>query len=174
MLRKLVLSFLALFIAILLTACTDVPPTVQPQVSPVQSPENASASLPTQASPLATPAPTDAPVQPGTGVLKAEIHRFDGSPIKGVIVYAALIEDRGGMRLSAVDPLLDPRAETDGNGQFVIKNLKPGDYALATQSPVGIIMPHNTQGATVTYQVEADKTTDLGRVDVGYTYPDAQ
>lgn len=171
--RRSALSSFVLFITILLAACTGVPPTAQPQVSPILQAETTIASLPAQASPLATPALADAPAQPGTGAVKAEIRRFDGSPIKGVIVYAALIEDRGGMRLSAVDPLLDPKAETDGNGQFVIKNLKPGDYALATQSPVGIIMPHSKEGTTIIYKVEADKTTDLGRLDVGYTYPDS-
>lgn len=172
MLRKRVCLGLVLFISLFVTACTGVSTTL-PVVSPIATSDGA--AIPSsQTSPLAAPTvlPNETPLESGTGAVTAELHRLDGTTMKGILIYAAFIENRDGVRLSAVDPLLDPKAETDAEGRFVIRNLKPGEYALATQSPVGIIMPHGPQGKAVLYQVEAGKTTDLGRLDVGYTYPD--
>ena len=107
------------------------------------------------------------------GAVVGELRRFDGTPLKGILVYAALIEDRDGVLLAAVDPLLDVRSVTDAQGGFWFDNLVPGEYALATQSPVGIIMPHNTDGEIVRFKIEADGETALGQLAVGYIYPDS-
>jgi hypothetical protein len=102
------------------------------------------------------------------------LERFDGTPVKGIIVYPALIEQREDVRLASVDPLTDPRAVTDAEGRFQVINLKPGEYALAMQSPVGIIMPYNSEGQIVTFELTADATTELGNLPVGYQHPDSE
>lgn len=124
-------------------------------------------SLPTRSATPATIAP-----EPGKGFVSGVLERFDGTPLKGIILYGALIEVRGEMRLASVDPLVDPRSVTDAEGRFSFGNLLPGEYALATQSPVGIIMPHSKGGQIVRFKVEPNGETDLGRLAVGYIYPD--
>ncbi len=163
----------------LLIGCVPPPaPAPEPLVSPLASPvAEATPVVPSSTldiSPLPLPEAvvTRAPRDPGMGSLTGELERFDGTPMKGILVYAALIEERNGVKLAAVDPLLDVKSTTDAEGGFWFDNLPPGDYALATQSPVGIIMPHNTEGTIVRFKVEADTETALGRLAVGYTYPD--
>ncbi len=161
-------------LTVLLGACvTPPPPTAQP-VSPLPAPtKDASAAL--AASPL--PAPTEIVVQPtrqpGTGSVTGIAYRLDGTPMKGITIYGALIETINGVRLAGVDPANDVRATTDAEGRFTLVNLKPGEYAIATQSPVGVIMPHNSKGEIVLYQVKADEQTDLGRLEIGFVYPDS-
>lgn len=154
-------------------------PDVAPTLSPLPSPE--SSAIPVVATdttlavsplPLPVEVATKAPHTPGTGAVSGELERFDGTPLRGIFVYAALIEERNGMRLASVDPLLDVRSVTDAQGYFSFDNLVPGEYALATQSPVGIIMPHNRDGEIVRFAIDADDETVLGRLAVGYTYPD--
>jgi uncharacterized surface anchored protein len=70
-----------------------------------------------------------------------------------------------------VDPLLDSHAATDAQGHFFIDNLAPGEYALATQSPVGIILPFGTDGEIIKFKIEADSELALGQLAVGYIYP---
>jgi len=157
------------------------PPTVvapTPMLSPLTAPEASATPNTTDTTlavsplPLPTDVPTRAPLLPGMGAASGELERFDGTPLKGIIVYAALIEEHGEMRLASVDPLLDPRSVTDSQGGFWFDNLAPGEYALATQSPVGVILPHNTDGEIVRFKIEADGELALGRLAVGYTYPD--
>ena len=164
----------------MLVLITCVPPTTAPtpMLSPLAVPEATAKPDTTEAtlaiSPLPLPAetPTGAPRTPGMGAVVGQLERFDGTPLKGIFVYAALIEERSGVRLAAVDPLLDVHTATDAQGGFRFDNLAPGEYALAMQSPVGIIMPHNTDGEVVKFTIKADDQIALGRLTVGYVYPD--
>jgi uncharacterized surface anchored protein len=92
--------------------------------------------------------------------------------MKNIVVYAAPVSSQGAERLASVDPLVDARTTTDAQGKFEIRNLKPGEYALATQSPLGIILPHDQTGKVITFQVAAGRETALGAYRVGYVYPD--
>jgi hypothetical protein len=150
-----------------------------PMLSPLATPEASATPHTTDPTlvvvsplPIATDAPTRVPLRPGMGAVSGELERFDGTTLKSIIVYAALIEQRGEMGLASVDPLLDARSVTDAQGSFWFDNLAPGEYALATQSPIGIIMPHNTEGEIVRFRIEADGELALGRLAVGYPYPD--
>jgi len=153
-------------------------PAPEPTLSPLVSPQITDTSDATKTNPFAIPSPiretvvTRAPHVPGTGAVSGQLERFDGSPLKGILGYAALIEERNGVKLAAVDPLLDVHFITDAQGRFRLDNLRPGDYALAMQSPVGIIMPHSTDGKIIKFVIEADRETDLGRLAIGYVYPD--
>ncbi len=157
-----------------------VPPVLAP--APMLSPLNLSdpttvvltdtAKTKTEALPTRSATPAKNAPEPGKGFVSGVLERFDGTPLKGIILYGALIEVRGEMRLASVDPLVDPRSVTDAEGRFSFGNLSPGEYALATQSPVGIIMPHNKSGQIVRFKVEPNGETDLGRLPVGYIYPD--
>jgi hypothetical protein len=142
-------------------------PLVAPQESPTPDALLAVSPLP---SPVAVA--TQAPHTPGMGSVSGELERFDGTSLRGIFVYAALVEDHDGMNLASVDPQLDARSVADAQGHFSFDNLAPGEYALATQSPVGIILPHNTDGEIVRFKIEADGELALGRLAVGYTYPD--
>ncbi|MHB1004367.1 MAG: hypothetical protein ACYC3S_01850 [Chloroflexota bacterium] len=108
----------------------------------------------------------------GTGGISGQIQRLDGTPLKGIIVYAAPVDSRGGERLASVDPLVDAHAATDSEGRLGINDLKAGEYALATQSPLGVILPHDNAGQVVTFMITADQETGLGLLQVGYVYPD--
>lgn len=163
----------------LLIGCVSLPaPAPESLVSPLASPvakmtlEAPTTTLNDSSLPVPEVAVTRAPRKAGMGSLSGQLERFDGTPMRGILVYAALIEEHNGVKLAAVDPLLDVKSITDAEGRFWFDNLLPGEYALATQSPVGIIMPHTPEGTIVRFKVEADNETALGRVVVGYTYPD--
>jgi hypothetical protein len=169
--RYLPLSIIAM-LAIILTGCApQVLPTSEP-VSPVAIPTKGGSDT---VSPLPAPtlALTAVAQEPGKGGAMGVAFRFDGTPMKGITIYAALVEMKNGVKLAAVDPVLDVRATTDAQGRFSLPNLRPGEYAIATQSPVGVILPHNRKNEIVMYQVKADEVIDLGHLDLGYVYPDS-
>lgn len=179
--RKHAFRLICLCITILmLIGCVpspDVAPT--PMLSPLPSPEASAipisatdATLVVSPLPLPVGAATKMPHTSGMGAVSGDLERFDGTPLRGILVYVAFIEERNGMRLASVDPLLDAHSVTDAQGYFSLDNLAPGEYALATQSPVGIIMPHNAAGEIVKLTIEADGEIALGRLAVGYIYPD--
>ncbi len=171
--RKPVFRLIYLSIALMaLAGCVPYPavaPTPMPMLSPQASPDAMLAI-----SPLPSPvvAATKAPRTSGMGSLWGELERLDGTPLKGILIYPALIEDHSGVAFAAVDPLNDVHVETDARGHFSVDNLAPGEYALAMQSPVGIIMPHNREGEIVKFKIEADGETALGRLAVGFAFPD--
>lgn len=147
-----------------------VSPLATPHLAPAASPSSTvTVVVPLPTSGLATPTATP---ELGKGLVSGKLTRFDGTPLKGIIIYGALIEMRGEMRLASVDPLADKRVITDAEGHFRLDNLLPGEYALAMQSPVGIIMPHNPTGQIVKFTITADGETKLGQLAVGYVYPD--
>ncbi len=166
-----------LLIGLVLGGCGSPAVAPSPMLSPLAVSESTARPAPT-AQTLVSPLPMPTPVstamrrEAGKGAVSGVLERYDGTLLKGIIVYAALIEERNGVRLAAVDPQIDPRSTTDGEGRFAFPNLAPGEYALATQSPVGIIMPHNKEGAIVRFTVQPDAELDLGRLAVGYLYPD--
>lgn len=165
-------------VGLLLAACVPLAATPAPELSPLTTsapgeagPADATSDV---ISPLATPVRTrqEATSSPGFGSVSGWLHRFDGTPLVGITVYASPLEEHGSIRLAAIDPLLSPHTPTDAQGGFAIGNLAPGEYALATQSPVGIIMPHNEAGEIVIFTVAADSATDLEMLPIGYPYPD--
>jgi hypothetical protein len=161
--------------ACFLVGCGAPASMPKPMVSPLGTPEaspSPTALLPVSPLPSPVAVATEAPHKPGMGSVSGELERLDGTALRGILVYPALIEDHGEVSLAAVDPLLDLHTATDAQGHFLIDNLAPGEYALATQSPVGIILPHNTDGEIVRFKIEADGELALGRLAVGYTYPD--
>ena len=122
---------------------------------------------------VSTLAPPTA-TQGGAGTVRGQLERYDGTPLKGIIIYAAVIGQSGDTRLASVDALADPHVDTDAQGRFEIKNLQSGEYVLGTQSPIGIILPHDKGDKMVTFKVSAGQETDLGKLSVGYTFPDGQ
>ena len=162
-----------------LGGCVSPEVGAPPPVSPLATPEASVSTLPGPTAAVVAPSPTSSqgPLagtpEPGKGGVSGKLTRFDGTLLKGIIGYGALIEMRGGMRLASVDPLVDKRFITDVEGRFRLDNLPPGEYVLAMQSPVGIIMPHNTTGQIVKFAITADEETKLGQLAVGYIYPDS-
>lgn len=177
--RKNVLRILFAWVMIsALGGCVPVRIVPEPMLSPLNLVQPTAVALPdaveiqTEALPARTTTPAKNVPELGKGFVSGVLERFDGTPLKGIILYGALIEVRGEVRLTSVDPLVDPRSVSDAEGRFSFGSLSPGEYALATQSPVGIIMPHNKGGQIVRFKVEPNGEINLGRLPIGYIYPD--
>ncbi len=187
---------LALLLAAVVTGCTNPTPGVPTPAAtavftsplapqPASGGVVATATKATSAlvSPLATPArPAGAAVPPesptanvlakGMGAATGTLQRLDGSPIRGGLVYAALIEQHNGIKLAAVDAVKDPRVTTDRTGSFALIGLVPGEYSLVMQSPWGMILLENDSGVPVRFTATAGQVTQVGLKLVKYEYPD--
>ncbi len=139
-------------------ALTPTPGVVLTWTSPISSPATASAV-------------SSAPMV-GAGTVSGRLSRLDGTSLKKVILYVGAIDTHNAFRLASVDPLVDPRAETDATGAFVFENLSPGEYALVAQSPFGLVLLRDASGRPITFQLQAGQSISLGSLVVEYQYPD--
>lgn len=105
------------------------------------------------------------------GSLSGFLIRSDGTPVKGIVVYAGAIST-GTVPIASVDPLVDPKSETGANGEFVFENLLPGEYALIAQTPFGLMLLHDINGHPVIFKVSNKEVTPPSRIIVDYPYPD--
>jgi hypothetical protein len=106
--------------------------------------------------------------QPGAGKASARLLDMDGSRLGGVTVYAAPIDVHNGMRLASVDPAVDVGATSDESGSFTLENLPPHEYALAVQTPFGIMLPQSQDGKHIIFQVKAGESISLGDQKIDY------
>jgi hypothetical protein len=81
-----------------------------------------------------------------------------------VLYLAAIIHTGEDMEVAALDPINDPRAESDQAGQFAFLDLPPGRYALGINSPAGPILIRGGDGGEIIADVQADQIVDLGTV----------
>lgn len=121
-----------------------------------------SSPLPTPVAPLGTPLPRDPTPEPGLGTVQGVL-AIRGEPAAGYTMYLAPIVqtgDEGVGGVAALDPVRDPRAESDSSGYFVFVNVTPGRYALGISSPVGPVLIRRDENE-ITADVEADQIVDL-------------
>jgi hypothetical protein len=156
-----------LALAVALGACTTaVLPAPQPAA--------------TVASPLATPI-ASAPVSPlptvpapaaDSGVAIGRVARLDGTPMREITIYAAVIDKGSNFPVASVDPATDPRTGTDNSGNYVFPKLAPGEYVLVAGTPLGLQLLKNKEDHIIRFEVKAGQVTQIGPQNVTYTYPD--
>jgi len=81
---------------------------------------------------------------------------------------AAVIRPEGEntIGVAALDPVNDPRVETDASGFFVFLDVTPGQYGLGIMSPVGPVLIRGADGREIIAEVQAGQITDLGTVRI--------
>ena len=107
-----------------------------------------------------TPEPGLASVQ---GILSV-----NGQAGAGQTLYLAPMIHEGGESLAgvaALDPVRDPRAESDGSGYFAFLRVRPGRYALGILSPAGPVLI-NRDGQEIIVEAEANHIADLQTVHI--------
>jgi len=171
-----VLFFLALTISLWASVgCSPkVPLSPVPESTSERSPLTGTLSSPVFTSPISVPEteskpllPRDLTPEPGLGTVQGVLY-LNGEPATGHILYLAAVihtEEGGVGGLAALDPIRDPRAESDGSGYFVFLNISPGRYALGINSPVGPVLI-NRNGREIIAEVQADQITDLAKIQI--------
>lgn len=170
--RSMQLSLVAMgVLCCMLVSCTTSIP-----LSPSPKPSQATSPLdPTlRESPLPTPEPSAEALlernptpEPETGNVQG-ILTMNRKPAQGRTLYLAKLihsasGDTGIGGVAALDPVNDPRAESDMSGYFVFLNVPPGKYALGTNSPIGPVLI-NRDGEEIYAEVEAGEVTDIGKI----------
>lgn len=154
--RRLVITFLPLFM-ILLAACgSAAPSTVNPEV-------------------LVTPTPLPPP-ESGKASVTGQIMHEEGYAMANTIVRLADVargaEGRGGAFI--LDIARSPGTFTDKNGYFNIQNVKAGEYVIVVgdveiTGVYQIISQDN--GSAKIWTLPADQVTDLGVIKVNIVPP---
>ena len=119
------------------------------------------------ATPTWTLLPRDNTPQPDLGIVQGMLS-LEGEPAAGHMLYlAAIIVPEGdAMGVAALDPVNDPRVESDATGYFVFLDVAPGRYALGINSPAGPILIRGGDSKEIIAQVVAGQVTDLGTVRI--------
>jgi len=146
-------------VAFLVVGCALAKPTPTASPLPVGSPTAANPA-PTLLSREITPKPDLGIVQ---GVLSTA-----GEPAAGHMLYLApVIRSEGeGMGVAALDPVNDPRIESDATGYFCFVDVKPGTYALGIMGPTGAVLFRAADGEEIVVEVQGGQVLDLGTVEV--------
>jgi hypothetical protein len=119
-------------------------------------------ATPTEAPAL--PPPPDFTPRPGYGIVQGVLS-LEGQPAPERVLYlAAIIHTGEDIEIAALDPVNDPRVESDQAGQFAFLDLPPGRYALGINSPAGPILIRGGDGDEIVAEVQADQVVDLGTV----------
>jgi len=159
---RILLVTILLLLAINTVACAQ--PTPRPIVSPI--------------SPVASPvvaAPTNPPVfvvptsRPNTSTVVGRLIVQDSkAPMVGRDVYLAAITDASDGKFSAGALRQDsPAAVTDNDGRFAFASVQPGRYGLILEAVTDtVLLSDLTTGKPIVVTISADKTVDLGTIEV--------
>ena len=164
---------------LLLSSCGQSAKTPDANPSPFRSAVTANQSSPSQStdaltSPLPTPEESILPLlerdptpAPGTATVRGELV-INGRPATGHTLYLAPIiysDQEAGGEMAALDPVNDPRAESDRSGYFHFTNVQPGRYALGINSPIGAVLIKQGDSEIV-IETQEGKIADLGLVRI--------
>jgi hypothetical protein len=156
------LATIFLLLAVSAVACAQ--PTPRPIVSPI--------------SPVASPAvmaPTNLPAfvaptsQPNTGTMVGRLIVQDTkASMVGRYVYLAVITDASDGNFSAGVLRQDsPMAVTDNDGRFAFASVQPGRYGLILEAVTDtVLLSDLTTGKPIVVTISANKTVDLGTIEV--------
>lgn len=156
---------LALLTLFLLTACeqgaaTPAATTPAPGATEQVGPDGA--VIPSVAAATATPVPVE-PVSGKALVIGRVLSAQSSEPLTNTIVMLAEVFRQGEAGAFVLDASRSPSTFTDGEGNFVIANVEPGEYVIAIGDPFQnskIIQDPTTQKAA-TWQVVADQVLDV-------------
>lgn len=129
---------------------------------------------PTLTSPLVSPLSVSAEEAVGREV-RGKLLRLDGSPVRFVQLYAAIVSTKSSeFSVAAVD-LSSPSTKTDSEGVFLFKDLPPGRYALtASPLPGQFILLVDRQSKPVVFETndKPSQVVELGDLFVNYAFRD--
>ncbi|HID87130.1 MAG TPA: hypothetical protein EYP55_07085 [Anaerolineae bacterium] len=126
---------------------------------------------PTPIPPAATPTPIPTSLPTMGTVTGFLVDEVEEQPLVDYVLFLAkLLEPKGeSLSVAALDPTTDPRATTDGMGQFTFMDVAPGTYAVALLTPTGPALIKDAKtGKEIVFSVKAGETVDLGKV---YIHP---
>ncbi len=152
------LSLLALA---MLASCSQATPTA---TLPKPTPAPSSTSAP----PTPFLLPRNHTPKPSLGVVVGTLW-IGEEPAGGQTMYLAeVIQPQGdsSMGVAALDPVNDPRVESDASGYFVFLDVEPGQYGLGIMSPGGPVLVRGDDSREILANVEAGKTVALGDVHI--------
>ena len=133
-----------------------------PESAPTDSPLVSVLATPT-ASPTTLP-PLEHTPEPGLGIVQGVLNLGDQPATERVMYLATIISSSEAVEIAALDPVRDPRTETDSGGRFVFLDIPPGRYALGINSPAGPVLIRGADGDEIVAEVQADQVVDLGTV----------
>jgi hypothetical protein len=158
-------------VILLLAACAqggEATPAVTDSGTQMTSPLPTS-TQPAVVAPTAEAVPTLAQnltPQPELGLVHGVLY-VDDQPTAGETLYLAPVLPGGdGMKVAALDPTKDPRAQTSASGEFAFLNVPPGEYAFGIVGPVGPVLIRGTDGQEITIDVQAGQITEMGTIRV--------
>ncbi len=105
------------------------------------------------------------------GALTVDIQYLDnGDAVRDQIFFLAkLLGGQSGgtaIYLPSVDPNNSPKGISDLEGNLVISNILPGNYALIVSTPLGLVMVNDAEGKSIMIQITANQVKDLGTIKV--------
>lgn len=164
---------LVLAIAAALSACADQDQTPEPsETTPFVSPLSIS--------PLVSPQPTpevSAPEIPtpksGKGTVVGVLYdQVEGKPYANHPIYLARVREMDSQDedkvyfFAELDTVTAPSAQTDETGRFMIENVAPGKYAIATMLPDAreTLLFDAARNVNLAIEIKAGEITDMGLV----------
>ena len=153
--------FLAVSVLLcILSACSQGTPTPT-----LAKPEPAVS--PTPAMPTPALLPRDVTPLPDLGIVQGLLS-MDGEPAAGRMMYLAKVIRPGdeSVGMAALDPVNDPRVESDRSGYFCFLDVLPGEYALGINSPIGPVLIRGADEREIVVEVRAGQTSDLETVRI--------
>ncbi len=169
-----------LVMSVLLLACQNTTPAPGPApaspVAPIQ-PARSESPLAAPISPLARP--VDFQIEPGRAAVRGRLlSTVTGQPLVNITMRLAEIycpeevttqQEKEEKCFWALDDAMSPSAQTDANGDFVLRNVEARDYAMM----VGSIMTRyemveNAEEKPIIYTPKADEVLEVGDLTVPF------
>ena len=179
--RNLALTILITLLVVPLAGCraepepTATPAQSDPLVSPLE-PANAQGQGAHLVSPLSTPR-VEAIPGPDSGIIRGVLQQTGGlSPVAGKSIYLAgfvpMNEGETGFRVVRIAAASDPHAVLNADGSFIFTTVEPGEYVLATVTPLKnyILLIDLDTGKEIILEVEAGQVTDVGTLSVDFGF----
>lgn len=151
---------------------TAEPPFESPIATPAaQGTADATFSSPLFVSPLASaptlePVPTPSAPDKGTVTGVLILAGNPARPMPGAILYLGEVIklDDGRPAMSGLDKSAAPSAQTNAAGQFIFRNVPPGDYTLVFDLVVHSFVLGHPSGGDLIINAVGGQITDLGEL----------
>jgi hypothetical protein len=112
--------------------------------------------------------PRDPTPRPSLGIVVGTL-LLEGQPSEGQTMYLVKVikpEGDNTLGVAALDPVNDPRVDSDGLGYFLFLDVEPARYGLGILSPGGPVLIRGDDGREIIVTVEAGETVALGDVHI--------
>jgi hypothetical protein len=119
-------------------------------------------------SPLTSPLPPSAvdvpaPASGKTSVTGIILSATSGAPLAQVTIFLAPVYRQNGEAAYILDTASSPSTVTDSSGQFIAKDIAPGEYVIVIGEPnAAYAILNEPNGQAKVWNAEVDKILDLG------------